>query len=125
MTGEIEIKVSPNWFRWEQGFGSLGREIVPQAQHEFEAAAKAFFDATQGFVHVISGRLKASGDYEVQGSVSEGDVTMQVTYDAPYAIYEQVRGGSHAFMTRAWEQTAELFDGAMTEAWTKVVESWR
>lgn len=66
-----------------------------------EAALITVFNATQAAVHVISGKLKASGRFS---SSSNGEVwTGEIKYGGKeygvgYAWYEQRRGGTHDFM---------------------------
>lgn len=132
MSGAIEVTISPNWDRWIAGLSNVEGEIGKHASDTFKQAGEVFFATTQRNVHVLSGDLLSSGRVETERT-SDG-ITTSVRYGGvpgasgrlvDYAIYEENRGGSHAFMSRSWEQTERLFAQAMPEAWDAVVASWR
>lgn len=124
MPGEAHIEISPQFDRWIRGFGDLPVELEEEVRRPWQQAADVMFDRSQQFVHVLSGRLKASGK-EAEVSIGQGDVTATIEYDAPYAIYEQARGGAHAFLSRAFESTSDLFEEALPQAWERLVATWR
>jgi hypothetical protein len=119
----VKITVTGNYDRWIRGFEALPAQVRRASVREFDQANREFFEATQDVVHVITGELKRSGTGEVR--TVGPDVVATVEYDAEYAIYEEARGGEHAFMTRGWEATEHLFADAMPEAFQNVVASWR
>lgn len=123
MSGSIKVTVSPSWNRWVNGFNTIEREAQNAARTEFQQAGEVFFARSQQFVHVLSGDLLASGSIEIVAT--GGEVVARLTYDTDYAIYENARGGSHAFIDRAWEATEQTFADALPGAWSKVVSSWR
>ena len=119
----VRVTVSPTWDRWVAGFGHLEAEMNATALRTFTQANEVFFDRSQANAHVLSGENRASGSASVHAVV--GEILARVQYDSDHAIYEEARGGSHAFIGRAWEQTEVMFRGALPEAWGKVVSSWR
>ena len=123
MSGEMEVRVSANWTRWERGFGDLGAEFEQAAEGLFAAAVEHMFDVSQRDVHVISGFLRSSGS--VRHWRERGVLHAAIEYDAPYAVYEHARGGPHAFMDRAYDATQEQFGEAFPKAWEAVLASWR
>lgn len=127
MASPVTVKVSANYKRWIAGFAHLDQEAAEAAQTAWEAATDVFFDRSQQYVHVLSGDLKRSGQAEVQ--VTKGSLVGRLSYgndgDVDYAIYEEERGGTHAYLTRAWEATEAQFSRAFPEAWGKVVAGWK
>lgn len=125
-SGEIEIEVSAQWDRWVRGLNNLRDELGDEAMREFEAANDVFYDKTQQYVHVETGNLKASGNREYERD--DDTVTALLVYGdeaVDYAIYEEKRGGSHAFITRGWNATYEVFAEALPKAWEAVHQKWR
>lgn len=119
----VEIKISPNYEKWIRGFNHAEAEMHVAGQRRWEQATDVFFDRTQANVHILSGDLKDSGDAEVE--VNAGELIGRITYDTDYAIYEEARGGSHAYIAQGWEATEEVFAQALPEAWEDVVMTWR
>lgn len=72
------------------------------ATFPLEAVLQSGFLATQAHVHVISGRLRASGrtSSHFDGTTWEGAVEYGGPHDTPayYAIFELARGGTHDFL---------------------------
>jgi len=118
----ITGKVSARWQRWGAGFGHIGREFGSPAERAWEQATETMFDFSQQYAHVVTGEMKGSGSFEVDATGRE--VTGRVVYDSDHAIFEEERGGSHAFLTRAWESTEREFSESMPRAWEAVVDSW-
>lgn len=128
----VHVTISPEWERWVRGFQNVGGDVEEAAERTFKQAGEAFFAATQNNVHVLSGDLLSTGRVETRGTGSE--VTTEVMYGGipgasgtlvDYAIHEENRGGSHAFIERGWEQTERMFSQALPDAWDAVVMSWR
>jgi hypothetical protein len=94
------------------------------AERSWESATETFFDWSQEFAHVVTGEMKGSGRFEVDLD-GRLQVVGIVEYDSDHAIFEELRGGMHAFLTRAWERTEHEFSEAMPRAWEAVVVSWR
>jgi hypothetical protein len=124
MASSVKIEITPNFDRWIEGMAVAPVTIAAVARIEWKAAADVMFDRTQQYVHVITGRLKASGK-PAQIKTSHDEVTATIEYDAPYAIYEEARGGAHAFMTRGYEASSRMFESAMPKAWERLVMTWR
>lgn len=122
MASSVKIKISANWMRWEAGMGNLGREVSDRGRTVWNAATDVMFDRSQQYAHVLSGDNKASGSAE---TVVEGtDLIGRITYDSDHAIYEEARGGEHAYIGRAWEATETMFRESLPKAWEEVVKSW-
>lgn len=122
----VDVKVSPNFRRWINGFeGMAGGDFAKEAVNEWTLATASLFDRSQDYVHVWhinGGTLKRSGSYKVEAT--RRGVVGTVTYSADYAIYEHARGGSHAYLTRAWTATRSEFEDALTRAFERTVNSW-
>ena len=119
----VKVKVSANYDRWIAGFRNLDREMATTGRRAWEAATDVMFDRSQSYAHVLTGENKASGHAEVL--VEAGEFIGRIEYDSDHAIYENARGGEHAFIDRAWEATEAQFRDAIPEAWAEVVTSWR
>lgn len=132
VSGSIEVTVSAEWDRWVAGLSDVGPQVEESAERTFEQAGDVFFSRTQSNVHVITGDLLSSGRVVtertrdgVQTEVRYGGVPGASGRIVDYAVHEENRGGSHAFMARSWEQTEKMFARALPEAWDAVVSSWR
>lgn len=84
-----------------------------------ESILSTAFAATQAKVHVITGRLRASG--RISSSITDGHWSGEITYGGPgtgveYAWYEERRGGHHDYM-----EPAEGLDDAFAEAILRTV----
>lgn len=133
-TNQVVIEVSPEWERWVEGFGrdAFGRAMEGNAKKTFQAAAEVLFDRSQTYVHVLSGALKRSGKVSMapSGPNSPGgpnSVTALVSYGneyVDYALYEHARGGSHAYLQRAWEATHGVFGSALPDAWEATMQTF-
>lgn len=107
---------------WIDGFEELSHGPSREMRDEWADASRNLFVVSQSLVHVVTGELKSSGSIDVDqhGSVFE----MVLSYDADHAIYEHARGGSHAWMDRAWEVCQDDFAEALARGWVRTVESW-
>jgi hypothetical protein len=123
MPGAIEVRISPNFVRWEQGFADLPGAAARAAFRAWDDAARSFYGLSQEYVHVVSGDLKRSGSFKTRAD--RDGLVAAVTYDSDHAIYEEMRGGPHAFLGRAWEQSEAAFNDVFGGAWQEVVASWR
>lgn len=123
MPGPVEIRVSANWKAWERGLGSLGQAMGDRGRTIWQQATDVMFDRSQQYAHVLSGDNKESGSAETV--VDGNDLVGRITYDSDHAIYEEARGGEHAYLGRAWEATQSTFERAMPKAWKEITESWR
>lgn len=59
-----------------------------------EEAAKDVYTSARSRVHVITGRLRESIRW-----IREGPLVFRVKAVAPYAVFEEARGGTHRFMS--------------------------
>lgn len=119
MTNRIRIVADETWYKWISGLASL-----KAPEESWAAAADIMFDYSQEYVHVITGNLKASGRVETHADA--GSVVAAVVYGGgvvDYSLTEERRGGSHAYLTRAWQSTEEVFQGALGEAVDEMWES--
>lgn len=97
------------------GFEELSRGPSRAMQTEWELASERFFVTSQAHVHVLTGALKATGTYILDGDANE--MSVELVYGGPvpagmwtegmkrvvdYAIYEHGRGGEHAWLTTAF-----------------------
>ena len=124
VAGEAVVTITPNFEKWIVGMDRLPIELEGVVERPWRAAADVMFDRSQQYVHVITGELKSSGKAAAV-KVGPGEVTAEIEYDAPYAIYEEQRGGSHAYLTRAFQSTSDLFEHALPKAWEELVATWR
>lgn len=117
----FQITVDRKWTRWERGMLLLGAELGAYTA-PWEDATHALYEATRGYVHVISGELR---DSEVEGlEVSRQGTVGYVGFTAPYAGFEFGRGGAHDAPARGWEVTQDRFQAAMGRTWRDVVAVW-
>lgn len=123
MRGAVKVTVSAQWSRWERGMGSLGAGMREEGRRRWRAVTDTMFDRSQQYAHVLSGDNKSSGSYEVEAGPTQ--LTGTITYDSDHAIYEEARGGEHAYIGRAYEATEAEFSRALPETWEAVVQSWR
>ena len=120
--GQVEIAVTSQLDKWLLHLSQMDGEFGEEAMRHWKAANDVFYDKTQQYVHVDSGDLKASAKREYEQD--RGEVTAYLMYEADYAIYEEKRGGSHAYMTRGWNATEEMFAEAMPLAFESLVKKW-
>lgn len=121
----MDIKVSSNWDRWIRGFDQLAPEVVQAANTDLRAVWETFFYRSQDRVHILTGALLGSGRLDVRQSGTE--VVFEVTYgneSVPYAEYEHRRGGSHAFLTLAWQETEGEFSQEFGKLFDNIVAKW-
>lgn len=123
MSGAIKVKVSAEWKAWERGFGSVGPALRSEGRRRWQAVTDVMFDRSQQYAHVLSGDNKASGSASTTATSDE--LVGTIEYDSDHAIFEENRGGEHAFIGRAWEATEADFRRTMPETWEAVVKSWR
>lgn len=132
MADDLQVKISAEWDAWINGFDRLTDDIEAHAARTFEEAAEVMFSRSQTFAHVITGDMLSTGRVEVDEGRNE--VEARVMYGGipgksgrivDYAAIENARGGSHAFLDRAWEATEAQFARALPAAWQAVTESWR
>lgn len=112
----FEIRVSPELEGWIDDFEELSS--LEPSRLAWERATRMMYRRSQEVVHVITGELKASGSYEMAGDGD--DIEGRVVYTAPQALFEELLGGDHAFLTRAHEDTQDKFDDAMMASWRRV-----
>lgn len=118
----IRVEISHDYDRWIRGFAEMEMGMSAAAHREWQAAIETMFDRSQDVVHVITGRLKASGSTRVW---QEGHSIMgEIRYDTPYAEAEENRGGSHAYLHRALEATESRFEDALPHAFESMISSW-
>lgn len=127
-SGSIKIEVPAEFERWVSGLKSL--EIGPQEAVLFDQATDVLFAATQARVHVLSGDLKRSGE-RIDHVLSGSKVTTEIKYGGvvgsqgrliDYGPYEIARGGSHDFVGPAIDQTRAVFEEAMVDMATAMLE---
>lgn len=119
----LDIDLGGDFDAWVEGFAGLSDTLPQRVEDQWGSATDVMFTASQSVVHVISGRLRASGSQRVDRH--RRSVEGRVIYGAPYAIYEHARGGDHAFLARAYLAAEPVFDGALARAWEDEVASWR
>ena len=119
MSDRIRIVPDDRFQKWARGFEVLSSEgIGDPGMEQWELAMSLFFTATNSYIHVLSGDLKASGSKEVRregalrivGELSYGDEKVD------YAQYELRRGGSHDFIARGLNKTTPRLERAVTDA---------
>jgi hypothetical protein len=119
---KITVKTPAEFKSMIKLFDELPDTLADEAVTVWRVAIELFYDKTQQIIHVDSGDLKRSGKatlrrnkLSVVGTVSYGD------NEVDYAIYEEERGGSHAFMARAYEMTQSTFQAAMPQIWQNAI----
>jgi hypothetical protein len=118
----LRIIVPKHFKQWEKGALRMGVDLAAETD-PWDEAARAFYDATQQVVHVVTGYLQRSGNYGVERA-PRGPVAF-VGYTAPYSQVEIDRGGDHDFMGRGWEMSQPAFQAAFGATWEKVIKSWQ
>jgi hypothetical protein len=98
--------------------------------HDLQTVLNAAFAQTQGIVHVISGRLKASGytEDDFDGEKWEGTINYGGSSGSPayYGIYELNRGGTRPDGTpHDFFSGLSAFDKAFQEAIDKHMRKLR
>lgn len=124
MATGVEVTISPEWDEWTRGFDRLPVEILAAVERPWQAAADLMFDKSQQFAHVLSGEMKASGE-PAEVTIKPLEVVATIEYTSDHAIYEERRGGSHAYLTRAFAETSRMFEEALPAAWEALVVGWR
>lgn len=120
---EFGLRIEGPLDEWIEGLDQFAEDMERESADLWHGAVKAMFDRSQEVVHVQTGELKASGEFEVE--VVDGEVVASVEYHAEHAVYEHARGGDHAFLQRAWEDTADEFEDRLEETFDRVVNRWR
>lgn len=115
-----KFTISDEWGIWTAKMERLSKGVSEEFVDEWTATSELFFSRSQDYAHVLSGDMKASGRLKV--SVESPQLLTEVEYTVPYAAYEHDRGGSHAYLARAWESTESLMSQAFPEAWERM---WR
>jgi hypothetical protein len=109
MGRRVTITVDDTWRRWMRASDEFG-EVTPGMVAEWQQIVDVFFDRSQDAVHVVTGALKASGHAE---SSAEGtQIVGTVEYGGngvDYAIAELMRGGTHDYLSTAYEKTSQQF----------------
>lgn len=116
MPNRMRIITPPEWREWADALTGMGRDMGRFAV-EWELATERFYDATQAVVHIITGRLKASGAFEVD--LQGARIVGTVGYTVPYASSEADRGGDHDYLGRGWELSQAGYDAAMGRIWLR------
>lgn len=124
MAGSVKFTVSRELQGWIDGLSDMERARArPELIGAWKVAGELMLDRTQQHVHVDTGDLKSSGSLSMFDE-SDG-VVAEITYDAEYAIYENARGGDHAFMDRGFEESRDTFERALARGLEQVITSWR
>lgn len=108
-----------NVHEMEGVISGIPSEWIDRVGDAWERVTEQVYLRSQENVHVITGRLKSTGKWHVfyagemviEAIVEYGGVAYD-GYDVDYALYEEGRGGSHAFLTRAAEQAFPMFEAA-------------
>lgn len=119
----IKIDVGPHWRAWTAGFAGLQAGLVAVGRRAWDEAGRGFYDISQELAHIDTGEMKASGSHELHTSPTE--LIAELVYGSDHALFEEARGGDHAFISRAWEQAEPRFAAALPEMFEAVVRSWR
>lgn len=117
------LMISGELNRWIVGMAVASEAAAQVGKRRWQAATDVMFDRSQAYVHVISGELKASGYAEAD--VDGSDLHGMVIYEADHAMPEHDRGGEHAYLQLAANDTMELFEQALPGIWRDVVMAWR
>jgi len=120
----ISIEISRQWDEWIRGMRAIGMTFPAELAQEWQLAADLMYDRSQQYVHVITGQLKGSG-VPPRMSMERGNVVAEVEYTAPYAAFEERRGGTHSFLQRAYTDVEGEFTRALGRGFDRVVRRWR
>lgn len=121
----IRLETPGELAEWISGFDQLGRNLREPTLVGWGVATEVFFSRTQEYVHVLSGDLLASGSYRVFALGGAGTIVGEVKYGGgkvKYALIEEHRGGSHAYMSRGWEATQKEFELVLPHAYSTVLK---
>lgn len=115
----VRVKLGGSWDQWMRATRSPSKD--GGALVEWADVVERMFDASQETVHVITGRLRQSGSVSITEDSHHRFVGV-IEYAAPYAAAEALRGGTHDYMQRAYEATAQEFTPAVGRALSRMVE---
>lgn len=105
---------------FEQWLNFAGRMDIKHGQGPWVQVMDQLHDNTRSLVHVITGRLQASGETTVK--VEGNQIVGEMLWDTPYAIYEAARGGNHDYLTRGYLGTQSEFPKAVKQAMNDILE---
>lgn len=114
----LRIILGGAWGEWQKAsrtFQIVEDDIVP-----WDDVTEEYFAASQDVVHVISGRLKASGDLD--NWIESDRWRSEIEYSAPYAAFEFIRGGDHDAMTRAYELVRDKWQDSVGRSIERAVD---
>ena len=117
-----QVKIGPELARWIVGFDTLPAQILIAAQAQWDEATERFYQRTQQYAHILTGANISSGEFEVH---TDGMTVVGTVSYGEHAIFEELRGGDHALITRGWEATSDVFAEALPAAFAAVAASWR
>jgi hypothetical protein len=127
--GRIRLETPGELAEWISGFNTLGRALREPTLIGWGAATEVFFSRTQEYVHILSGDLLASGTYRVFALGGAETIVGEVKYGGgtvKYALIEEHRGGSHAYLSRGWEATQREFEFVLPGAFrTTLLKTFR
>lgn len=132
MAGAVNVTISANWERWQNGLRRFGQDTAEAAESTFRQAGEVFLSESQNRAHVLSGDMLSTGRLEEETMGDE--ISVNLVYGGipgasgrivDYALFEEQRGGSHAFMSLAWASTERMFAEAIPDAFEQVVATWR
>lgn len=125
----MSIQITSDWSWVEREFARLQALPGGEALGVLDAIILAGYAATQGAVHIITGRLKESGRHismvvgkEWQGEIHYGTPGVWDTHhhhygpEVIYAMFEQRRDGTHDFMSPLFG-----LDDVLTEAMIRIL----
>lgn len=79
---------------------AVGRQPTPEQRTAMEAVARSAFEASQAEVHIESGQLRASGEFEAQHGPHTVEATLSWGSGDRHSFWaarmEISRGGEHA-----------------------------
>jgi hypothetical protein len=112
--------------RWQTALARMGQP-GRDARDEWQRATEVFYNRTQEHTHIITGRLIASGRYEVEqhGDTLEGIVTYGGTEEVHYAAAEFARGGSHDALLIGFLEAQRHFVRALLRIMEREATGWR
>lgn len=97
--------IKSNWKQFDKELNRLG-DVPMKAKVYLDAVLASGFKATQAYVHILTGSLKASGKSSSEvdgdqwiGTIEYGGASLGINNPVTYAIYEKARGGDHDFLT--------------------------
>lgn len=115
----VYITLESDWSDVERLVEKIETAPSDKTELALERVLSQAYGITQTVVHVITGRLKASGmvTSRSEGPVWEGEIHYGGTAEVDYAFYEANRNGTHNFALAAFEFIGPAAVQAIEETW--------